>query len=82
MAMLGLSRGGDAWQPQIDDPAAREAEVLEKAKLLVELGVDVNLAGTNGRTAPTFVMICARSGSYKVRIDACADRSVDPRLDG
>jgi len=51
MAVLGLSRGGDAWLPQPDDPKVREAEVLEITKILVELGVDVNLVGTGGRKA-------------------------------
>ncbi|MSR36330.1 MAG: hypothetical protein EXR95_06765, partial [Gemmatimonadetes bacterium] len=51
MALLGLSRGGDAWLPQIEDPAVREAEVLEKAKMLADHGVDLNLVGTGGRTA-------------------------------
>lgn len=50
MAVLGLSRGGDAWLPATD-PVTREAEVLEIVKILVELGVDVNVAGTGGRTA-------------------------------
>lgn len=48
MAALGMG-GGTAWvQP---DRAEREALALEAVKLAVELGVDVNAANTDGRTA-------------------------------
>ena len=41
--------GGTAWvQP---DRGEREALMLEAVKLAVELGVDVNAANTDGRTA-------------------------------
>jgi ankyrin repeat protein len=51
MAALGLSRGGFGWLPELEDPAAREAEALEKVRILVEAGGDVNLVDTEGRTA-------------------------------
>ena len=48
MAATGMG-GGTAWvQP---DRAEREALTLEAVKLAVELGVDVNAANTDGRTA-------------------------------
>ena len=48
MAATGMG-GGTAWvQP---DRGEREALTLEAVKLAVELGVDVNAANTDGRTA-------------------------------
>jgi ankyrin repeat protein len=48
MAATGMG-GGTAWvQPS---RAEREAPMLEAVKLAVELGVDVNAANTDGRTA-------------------------------
>jgi ankyrin repeat protein len=48
MAATGMG-GGTAWvQPE---RGQREALVLEAVKLAVELGVDVNVANTDGRTA-------------------------------
>ena len=49
MAAVGMGGGGTAWvQP---DRVEREALMLEAVKLAVELGVDVNAANTDGRTA-------------------------------
>ena len=48
MAALGMG-GGTAWVPV--DRAERDALVLETVKLAVELGADVNVASTDGRTA-------------------------------
>jgi len=48
MAALGMG-GGTAWVPL--DRAARDALVLETVTLAVELGADVNVASTDGRTA-------------------------------
>jgi ankyrin repeat protein len=48
MAAVGMGAGA-AWLPI---PAAeREALTLEAVKLCVELGIDINVANTNGRTA-------------------------------
>lgn len=48
MAALGMG-GGKAWVPlAVKD---RQAAALETVKLAVELGVDVNAANTDGRTA-------------------------------
>ena len=48
MAATGMG-GGTAWvQP---DRSEREALTLEAVKLAAELGVDVNAANTDGRTA-------------------------------
>jgi uncharacterized protein len=49
MAATGLGGGGAAW---VDLPRdQREAQTLEAVKIAVELGVDVNAANTDGRTA-------------------------------
>lgn len=48
MAALGMG-GGAAWVPP--DGREREALTLETVKLAVALGVDVNAANTDGRTA-------------------------------
>jgi hypothetical protein len=50
MAAVGMGGGGPAWG---GDPAPdeREAITLEVVKLAVELGVDVNAANVDGRTA-------------------------------
>jgi ankyrin repeat protein len=48
MAALGMG-GGTAWVPV--DRAERDALMLETVKLAVELGADVNVASTDGRTA-------------------------------
>lgn len=48
MAATGMG-GGSAWvQPARAEP---EARMLEAVKVAVELGIDVNVANTNGRTA-------------------------------
>ena len=49
MAAAGMGGGGKAWVPP--DRSEREALTLEAVKLAVELGVDVNAANTDGRTA-------------------------------
>ena len=48
MAALGIG-GGRAWVPR--DRAQLQALILESVKLAIELGVDVNAANTDGRTA-------------------------------
>jgi ankyrin repeat protein len=48
MAALGMG-GGTAWVPI--DRAERDALVLETVKVAVELGADVTVASTDGRTA-------------------------------
>jgi ankyrin repeat protein len=49
MAALGMGGGGQPWvQP---DRSQREALVLDTVKLAVDLGVDVNTANIDGRTA-------------------------------
>jgi ankyrin repeat protein len=49
MAALEMGGGTNAWvQPSSDQ---REAMALEAVKLAVDLGVDVNAADTDGRTA-------------------------------
>ena len=48
MAALGMG-GGTAWVPVA--PAERDRLVTESVKVAVELGVDLNVASTDGRTA-------------------------------
>jgi ankyrin repeat protein len=48
MAAVGMG-GGVAWaQPERSE---REALILDEVKMLVELGVDVNFKGEDGKTA-------------------------------
>ena len=49
MAATGMGGGGTAWVPP--DPAEREPLMLETVKLAAELGIDLNAANTDGRTA-------------------------------
>jgi len=49
MAAAGMGGGGASWAPVAR--SQREALVLEAVKIAVELGVDVNAANTDGRTA-------------------------------
>ncbi|MEX2374697.1 MAG: ankyrin repeat domain-containing protein [Dehalococcoidia bacterium] len=50
MALLGMSRMGEAWVPEPPE-AVREAQILEAAQLMLDWGVDVHFADSNGRTA-------------------------------
>lgn len=49
MAALGMGGGGAAWVPP--DRSQREVLTLETVRLAVEMGIDVNAANTDGRTA-------------------------------
>src|SRR5262249_16241416 len=49
MAALGMGGGGKPWVPI--ESVRRESLTLETVKLLLDLGVDVNVANTDGRTA-------------------------------
>jgi ankyrin repeat protein len=49
MAACGMGGGGTPWVEV--ERSQREPLALETVKLLVELGVDVNIANTDGRTA-------------------------------
>jgi hypothetical protein len=51
MAAVGMSRTGRAWVFQDFRSAEHQAEVLEKVKVLVEAGVDVNARTDAGLTA-------------------------------
>ena len=48
-AALAMGGGGNAWVPP--ERSQREALALETVRLAVELGIDVNAANTDGRTA-------------------------------
>ena len=49
MAAIGMGGGGTAWVAP--DRSQREALMLETVKLAIDLGVDVNVVNTDGRTA-------------------------------
>jgi ankyrin repeat protein len=49
MAAVGMGGGGQAWVPP--ERTQREALALETVTLAIELGIDVNAANTDGRTA-------------------------------
>jgi uncharacterized protein len=49
MAAVGIGGGGPPWVEI--EKSRREALTLESVKMLVELGIDVNAANTDGRTA-------------------------------
>jgi uncharacterized protein len=49
MAAVGMGGGGPGWVEL--ERSKREPLVLESVKLLVDLGIDVNAANTDGRTA-------------------------------
>ena len=49
MAAIGMSTAGSAWVAP--DPEQREEEILEKVRMMVELGVDVKAVNQEGRTA-------------------------------
>jgi ankyrin repeat protein len=49
MAATGMGVGGTAWIPAPRE--ARETLMLEAVRVAVELGVDLNAANTDGRTA-------------------------------
>ena len=71
MAATGMG-GGRAWaQPA---PGEREAVTLETVKLAVELGVDVNAAGTDGRTA----LDAARTLKYDTVVKFLLQRGAKP----
>ena len=49
MAACGMGGGGSHWVEI--ERAERDSLILESVKMLVDLGVDVNVANTDGRTA-------------------------------
>jgi uncharacterized protein len=71
MAAVGMGRG-TAWvQP---DRAAREALMLETVKLVVESGVDLNAANTDGRTA----LDAAQALKYETVVKFLVDNGAKP----
>jgi ankyrin repeat protein len=71
MAATGMG-GGAAWvQP---DRSEREALTLEAVKIAVELGVDVNAANTDGRTA----LDAARALKYDSVVKFLVDNGAQP----
>ena len=71
MAALGMG-GGTAWVPI--ERAERDALVLETVKVAVELGADLNMATTDGRTA----LDSARAQKYEAVAAFLAERGASP----
>jgi uncharacterized protein len=74
MAAAGMGGGGDAWIPL--DPGEHEALTLEAVKLAAELGVDVNAANTDGRTA----LDAAKTLKYHSVVKFLVERGAKPGL--
>jgi uncharacterized protein len=72
MAATGMGGGGTAWVPP--DPGSRETLMLETVKLAAELGIDVNAASTDGRTA----LDAAKTLKYKTVIDFLVAHGAKP----
>jgi uncharacterized protein len=71
MAAVGMG-GGEAWvQP---DRAAREALALDAVKLLAALGVDVNAANVDGRTA----LDAAKALKYETVVSYLLEKGAKP----
>jgi len=71
MAAVGMG-GGDAWiQP---DRSEREALALEAVRLAVELGVDVNAANVDGRTA----LDAAKALKYGTVVEFLVEKGARP----
>ena len=72
MAATGMGGGGSAWvQPE---RVEREALTLEAVKLAAELGVDVNAANTDGRTA----LDAAKAAKYDSVVKFLVERGATP----
>jgi len=75
MAATGMG-GGEAWvQP---DRGQREALTLEAVKLALELGVDINAANTDGRTA----LDAARALKYETVVKFLVENGAKPGVRG
>jgi uncharacterized protein len=75
MAAVGMG-GGAAWvQP---DRGGREALMLETVKLALELGIDVNAANTDGRTALDAAKSSRLESVVKLLVDSGARQGTPP----
>jgi ankyrin repeat protein len=72
LAATGIGGGGTAWVPP--DPIEREALMLETVKLAAELGIDVNAANTDGRTA----LDAAKTLKYETVVKFLVDKGAKP----
>jgi uncharacterized protein len=68
MAAVGMGGGGQAWNPP--PRAQREPLMLESVKLAAELGLDLNLANMDGRTA----LDAAKTLGYKSVVQFLTDK--------
>ena len=71
MAATGMG-GGEAWMPP--ERSEREALTLEAVKLAAELGVDVNAANADGRTA----LDAARALRYETVVTFLVEKGARP----
>src|SRR5262249_12510990 len=76
MAACGMGGGGTPWVEL--DRSRREALVLESVTLLIELGVDVNAANTDGRTA----LDAARTAKFESVVAYLQEKGAKPGVPG
>jgi ankyrin repeat protein len=74
MAALGMGGGGNAWVPP--ERSQREALALETVRLAVELGIDVNAANTDGRTA----LDAAKALKYETVVTYLVEKGAKPGI--
>lgn len=74
MAAVGMPRGRGFPYRQPEDPAEREALTLECARVAVELGVDVNAADADGRTALGAAVVLGYDSVVEFLIEVGATR--------
>jgi ankyrin repeat protein len=72
MAATGMGGGSEAWVPL--ERGAREGRMLDAVKLAIELGVDVNAANTDGRTA----LDAAKTLKYDTVVSFLVDKGGKP----
>ncbi len=72
MAATGMGGGSEAWVPL--ERGEREALTLEAVKLAVDLGVDVNAANTDGRTA----LDAAKTLKYETVVSFLVEKGAKP----
>ena len=72
MAALGMGGGGRAWvEPKRSE---REALALDAVKLMTELGVDLNVIATDGRTA----LDAAKALKYETVVEFLTEHGAKP----
>jgi ankyrin repeat protein len=81
MAAVGLSRTGDSWLPALP-PEQREAEVLEVVKMLLDKGVDLEVADRSGQTALGGAKVLGYESVAQLLVQAGAKEPPPPTAGG